>query len=132
MFSCAICILPQLVLCHIYIHILGVCEREVSHCILSYKCPFNVIVTRITICLFKMFILQTCFNLGVFEEVIKRAGVLLDATENNKHIQRLCNEVSDQDQMCKVFYSITYSIFQQHIFVCFAMFFFFFLIRSWK
>lgn len=38
---------------------------------------------------------------GVFEEVIKRAAVLLDATENNMHIQRLCSEVSDQDQKCK-------------------------------
>ena len=41
--------------------------------------------------------------LGVFEGVIKRASLVLDAIQDNKHIERLSNEnISAQDQQYKV------------------------------
>lgn len=40
--------------------------------------------------------------LGVFEGVIKRASLVLDAIQDNKHIERLSNEnISAQDQQYK-------------------------------
>lgn len=45
-------------------------------------------------------------HVGVPEEVINRATLILDAIENNKNVERLCNEkISAKDQQYKVILS---------------------------
>ncbi|XWS09784.1 hypothetical protein CRYUN_Cryun39dG0019000 [Craigia yunnanensis] len=50
----------------------------------------------------KIFRINCTVHVGVPEEVINRAALILDATENNKNVERLCNEkISAKDQQYK-------------------------------
>ena len=54
-------------------------------------------------CYYPLTIANHVTRVGVFEEVIERASLVLDAIQNSKHIERLGNDdISAQDQQYKV------------------------------